>query len=84
MQKSKIHKRAERLKKLEHRMEKLKDDKDKSHKVSIHKVQCSTNWGSRNRTEKIQKSQYFFLNEENIERYSHHIEKATEYYHYLT
>lgn len=33
---------------------------------------------------KYRKVSIFVLNEENIERYSHHIEKATEYYHYLT
>ena len=53
-------------------MEKLKDEtgdkEDKSHKVSIHKVQCSTNWGSRKRTEKIQKSQYFFLKMKKIQK----------------
>lgn len=67
-------------------MEKLEyetnDREDKSHKISIHKVQCSTRWGSRRRIEEIELS-VFLKNEENIERYNHHTERANKYHHRL-
>lgn len=60
------------------------DREDKSHKISIHKVQCSTNWGPRKQTEKIEESKLlFWKKEENVsklkEDISYQTEKATEY-----